>query len=314
MSRAFVTGASGFIGANLVRGLLAAGDEVHVLVRPSSDTWRIADVLPRMHTHTGSLSNSRMLNKLIGQVEPSTIFHLAAASGHPRSARAQTEALRADVFGTLNLLQALRGRVEHLVYLGSYLEYGSPPSRVQEDAPVRPSSFRGVAKAASTLLVQQFSMAERQRTAIVRPFHVYGYWEPPKRVIPTFVRALLRGQPIEVTPGGHGRDFIFADDLVDVCLRAPAAARSPAEVFNVGSGVFTTIEELVITLAAVMEVTPRYLPGPYPTAGWDDGGTVADNAKGAEVLSWRPGHTLREGLAKTVRWWSDELGSVGDAR
>jgi nucleoside-diphosphate-sugar epimerase len=313
MSRAFVTGASGFIGANLVRALVGSGDEAHVLVRPSTDLRRLNDVLPRMHLHIGSLSDTGKLTDLIRQIEPATVFHLAAASGHPRTRGARVDALRTDAMGTLNVLHSIGGRVEHLVYLGSNLEYGYVRGAVPEDAPVRPSSFRGVAKAASTMLVQHFSVAEEQPTTIIRPFHVYGAWESPGRVIPTFVRALLRGRDIAVAPAGYGRDFVFVDDLVDACLRAPAAARSPAQVFNVGSGALTTIEELVMTLSAVVGAAPKYLPERYSVAAWDEGAMFADIAKAAELLSWRPRHTLLEGLTRTVRWWNDELGSVCSA-
>ncbi len=306
MSRAFVTGASGFIGANLVRALIASGSEAHVLVRPTTDLRRLAEVLPRLHVHIGSLSKRDGLTDLIRQIEPSTVFHLAAASGHPHTARARVDALRTNAMGTLNVLHSIAGRVEHLVYLGSNLEYGNARGAVTEDAPVQPSSFRGVAKAASTLLVQHFSVAEGQATTIIRPFHVYGPWEPSSRVIPTFVRELKRGRDIAVAPAGYGRDFVFVDDLIDACLRAPAAARSPAEVFNVGSGALATIEELVTTLAAVVGVAPSYTPERYSVAGWDEGAMFADIAKAANLLSWRPRHTLREGLDRTVRWWNDE--------
>jgi nucleoside-diphosphate-sugar epimerase len=310
VSRVFVTGGAGFIGANLVRGLLAAGDEVHLLVRPTSDLGRLAEVAPRVHIHEGSLTDRATVKAAVRRAEPSTVFHLAAASGHPRTVRQRADALRADVLGTFNLVEAMRGQVERLVYLGSCLEYERAPGPVDEDAHVRPSSFRGLAKSASTLVVQQYALAEQRPTTIIRPFHVYGPWEPGTRVIPTLIRSLLEGRPIQTAPAGYGRDFVFIDDLVQACLRAPPAARVPAEVVNVGSGALTTIESLVGILSTLIGAKPTMQTSSYPVAEWDGGAMSADVARAARVLSWRPAHSLAQGLTKTVAWWREQVAAA----
>lgn len=309
----FVTGGSGFVGTNLVRMLLAGNEDVHILVRPTSDLRRLTDVLPHVRVHVGSLGSAEFLAGVMRAIAPTTVFHLAAAAGHARTHRARSAALRADVMGTLNLLHAMDGRAGRLVYLGSSLEYSASGGPLTEGSSLGPASFRGVAKAASTMLVRQFGSAHGLPTTVLRPFHVYGPWESPSRVVPVFVRALRDGRQISVPPAGYGRDFVFATDLADACVRAADVAQAAAPVFNIGSGILTSIADLVTKLAAVMRASPRWSAEPYAVAGWDGGAAYADITRAAEGLGWQPSHTLAEGLRATVEWWDRSGGKWLDA-
>ena len=309
-ARALVTGASGFIGANLTRALLAVDAEVHALVR----TEGVLDVLPAdAAVHRADLRDPGALARAVVSARPDVVFHLAAGPGHPVDAAGRAAMVQDTVVGTANLLEALRGPRPRLVHVGGALEYGHCRRPLREtDAPA-PVTFRGAAKSAATLLALEHAHATGTPVTVLRPFAVYGPWERPPRFVPAVVQAALRGEPIPVTAGGEGRDYVFVGDVVDGCLLAATSPRAVGEVFNVGTGRLTTNEELVGRLAAVSGFELDVRLGAHEPRPWDAGTWVADPTKAAEVLGWQPAHDLDAGLAETVAWFAEREAPVAGA-
>jgi UDP-glucose 4-epimerase len=299
-ARVLVTGASGFIGANLTQALLAAGAEVQGLVRPGRT------VPPGAELREADLRDAGETARAVAGARPELVVHLAAGAGHAHDEAGRTAMLVDTVLGTANLLEALRtlgaGR---LVHVGGGLEYGHAARPLRETDPLEPVTFRGAAKGAATLLALDFARETDVEVVVLRPFAVYGPWERPPRFVPTVVTSALRGEPIRVTDGAPGRDYVYVGDVVDACLAAVTSPAAAGEILNVGTGRLTTNRELVERLAAVSGLELDVLVGAYEPAPWDAGTWVADVTRAREVLGWTAATDLDAGLARTLEWFAE---------
>ena len=239
------------------------------------------------------------------QANPEVVFHLASTPFNPPTISSQTH-LETIVQGTMNLVEALKGRLNvRVVAAGSAAAYGSG-SRLREDAPLRPGTVLGAAKAAASLILQMAARLYQLQTRELRLFMPYGPAEHPSRLIPHTIASALEGRQIRMTEGRQQRDVVFLDDVVEAfCLAAtkPVAAGS---VFNIGSGVGTPVRTLVARIMDLMghPVTP--LIGALPTRSDEIMEMSADISAAKTHLSWEPRTSLDEGLRRTIAWWMEQ--------
>jgi len=267
--RVLVTGAAGFVGANLVRELLGRGSEVHALVRPGTDLWRIAEALSALALYPVDLTDPDGVKKTVDAVRPEIIFHLAARGVSPLS-RDQRDILKTNVLGTFNLLEATSPLdYSSFVYLGSSTEYGTKSEPMRESDLLEPVTFFGATKAAATLLCRQFATANNRPVVILRSFVIYGYWESPPRLISTTIGAALNHRELSLTAPGYRHDFIFIEDLVEACMLTLKATDIGGEIINVGSGRQTTNEEVVDLIQALTGQKINIRVGEYPARPGD---------------------------------------------
>jgi nucleoside-diphosphate-sugar epimerase len=304
--RVLVTGAAGFIGANLVGSLEAAGADVHGVVRPATDRWRLDALNLRVTIHVGDLVDVAWLSAMACEVRPDVVFHAAAAGGHrPSTAPERLAALSDTITATAALCEALTAAgCGRLVSLGSSLEYGPAPVPLDENRLPAPVTFRGAAKACATILCRQMAEEAGIPAVVLRPFSVYGPWETPSRFVPTVIRALQAGGELPLTRPGIRHDFVFVDDVVAACVRAADAPGVNGEIINIGSGRQWTNEELVEVAERVAGVRARVLPGAYPDRRVDAGHWVAEIGEAKRLLNWAPKYSLERGLTETWRWSS----------
>jgi nucleoside-diphosphate-sugar epimerase len=301
-SRVLVVGAAGFVGANVVRGLLPTASEVHALVRPESPHPRLQS-LPDIVLHEADLLDRDAVAQAVRDAAADLVVNLASPGGHPKTTKERAHLLAVNTLGTSNLLDALDvAGCARLVHIGSSLEYGSKAHPIAEDEVLTPTTVRGAAKAAATLVC--VSAMSRLPIVVLRLFSVYGPWEPEKRLVPTIVRAALRGSELLLTAPGYRRDFVYVDDAVEAVLGALAADETvDGEIVNVGSGRQVTNEEVVVE---VERLTGRDLitrPGEYPAQPPDTEFWLADVRKARRLLGWESRHGLADGLAATIDWW-----------
>ena len=284
---ALVTGAAGFVGANLVRRLVDLGAEVHALVRPSSSLWRLEDVVSRVTVHPVDLLDRTALSAAVTASEPEFVFHLAAkgATSHDLDA---SQLFQANAMGTLNLLAATQPfSYARLVHVGGSSEYGPHPAPLKETDRLAPVTPYGASKAAATLACQQFARAHERPVVIVRPFSVYGPWEAPARLVPTAILAAFEQRQLRLTPPGYRRDLVYVADVVDACLLAATCEVPPGEIVNVGTGRQWTNEEVVSTIERVSGRRVQSRVGEYRPRLSDTAHWVADVTKAERLFGWR---------------------------
>jgi nucleoside-diphosphate-sugar epimerase len=299
-----VTGGSGFIGACLVRNLIAQGQDVHLLLRPESRRWRLAGLEGRYTAHAGDLCDLESVKQAVRRCRPEVIYHLAAHGAH----FAQTghgAILAANVLGTANLLEALAGHdYRALVHTGSSSEYGHKSQAMREDDRLEPRSDYAVAKAASTLLCQAEAYRGRPVTT-VRIFSAYGPWEDPLRIASYVMDCCLRGARVCVTAGCQPRDFIYADDVVALLRLAAATPQARGEVLHAGCGRHQTVCDMVDEIVALCsrgQVPIDY--GAHPLRADEPAVWLASIDRTTALTGWRPQYDLRAGIERMWAWFT----------
>lgn len=310
-SRVLVTGAAGFIGANLVRELLSRGAGVFALLRPATDRSRLAALGDHITLVEADLEEPIAVDRAVAAARPDFVVHAAAPGGHPRTHAQRRRMLATALLGTENLVTSLAGKgLVRFVHIGSSTEYGPRDAPHVEDEEPAPLTLRGVAKLGATLLCRQRALSEGFPAVTLRIFSAYGPWESPGRLVPTAVRAALYGSELPLTKPGIRRDFVYVVDVVEAIFRAMTAEGVDGEIVNVGRGEETSNEDLVAILEEIVGRRIAVRSGAYPRQPSDVPHSRADLSKAARLLGWVPRTSLREGLVRTVEWWRNQTARI----
>jgi nucleoside-diphosphate-sugar epimerase len=304
MKRVLLTGATGFVGANLARRLLADGHEVHCLVRPGHASWRLEAIRRDVRLHEAALTDAAGLVALLGGVRPDWVFHLAVHGAYSTQT-ALDVMVQTNVVGTINLVQAaLAHGVEALVNTGSSSEYGFKDHAPAETEWLEPNSHYAVTKASATLFCRYTGQSQGAPVRTLRLYSVYGPWEEPSRLVPTLIVRGLRGELPRLARPEIARDYVHADDVSEAyVLAATHPGQAPGAVYNVGTGVQTALAEVVETARAALGIAAAPVWGAMAPRRWDTAVWVADVRAIAEALGWRPRVEFTEGFRRTLDWY-----------
>lgn len=297
--RVLVTGAGGFVGTNLVLALARQGDEVTGVVRPGGTTWRTSAWEDVGTVRPIDLRDPVAVERLVQEVRPEVIFHLATVRDEQRPA----DLVDLNVGSVASLISgASRAGVRRIVHAGSSTEYGDVPRPYDEDGPRNPTSWYGASRAVASDLMLAADRRRDVETCVLRLFHVHGPWESPKRLVPRAIVAAHGGSPLALTPIGFVHDLVHVDDVVTSMLRASTVDEVTGHVINVCTGVPSDNHEVV---AAVARATGRPIEravGGFRPRHWDRSDWYGRVGRMTTQLGVVP-QSLADGLDRTLAWW-----------
>jgi UDP-glucose 4-epimerase len=303
--KVLVTGGAGFIGSNLVRALLARGDDVRVLDNFSTgNRANLAGLAHDVELVEGELRSYERVHNAVRGVE--LVFHLGALGSVPRSVQDPLTSGAVNVEGTLNVLLAARDEgIRRVVFASSSSIYGN-----QSELPLRetmapdPISPYGVAKLAAERYCVSFTRVYHSfETVVLRYFNVFGPRQDPRSqyaaVVPLFVTAIAAGEPVTIFDDGEqSRDFTYIDNVVAANLLAADADGISGRIFNISAGTPATVNELADTIGRLLgkDVERRYLPA----RPGDLRNSWADVNEARAALGFDPSISLEDGLRRTA--------------
>jgi UDP-glucose 4-epimerase len=300
-----VTGGAGFIGSHVAERLLARGRAVRIVDDLSSGS---RDNVPAGAEFLEGDARD-LADRAVQGAE--VVYHLAAIPSVPHSIDHPVECHRAGVESTIAILHAAeRAGVKRVVLASSSAVYGddgTPPRR--ESDPARPLSPYALDKWCAEQYLAHWDSRTSLETVSVRFFNVFGPRQDPgspyAAVIPLFIEWLRAGQPMRVYgDGGQSRDFTYVGDVADGMIAAGTAGGLKASVYNIASGVATTVADLGRTIARVAG-RPTDLEHLPPRAG-DVRHSWADVSLAKRDLGFTAGTSLEDGLRRTLDWFSSQ--------
>ncbi|HCS79085.1 TPA: hypothetical protein DIV55_05095 [Patescibacteria group bacterium] len=302
--KVLITGATGFIGANLCRALLKQNHEVYALIRPNSNIWRIEEIKSRLRRVEISLLDTEKLILELSTVKPEWIFHCAAHGAYSWQTDVE-QMIATNVAATVNLLTAAsKVGFESFVYTGSSSEYGFAKGSPNENDRLQPNSSYAVTKAAATHFCQLFAQQYQLNIATVRLYSVYGPYEQPGRLMPTLLLSLKNSRwPALVSPE-VAHDFIYIDDVCNACIHLAGHQLGEGEVYNLGTGKQTTMKQLVNLCQSLFPITTKPEWSSMPNRFWDSSNWVANVDKIKHTHNWQPKKSLSDGLQSYMSWFS----------
>ena len=282
--KVLLTGATGFIGSHVARELLRRNHEVHATLRPTSDRRRIRDIESDLEIHDGEMD--------LLPVKPDVAIHLAwyAVPGKYLHAPENEQCLEAS----RRLLSSLECRA---IFAGTCFEFDTNRGRLSENSPTNPDTLYARCKDALRKDVEA-----RPNSAWIRFFYQYGPWEHEKRLVPTVIRAVQRGEEAKVSPGDQQRDFLHVEDVASaVCS---VAGSDLSGCVNIGRGESPSVKEIVTQIGTLGGRPELIKLGAVDYYDGEPMLIVADNAK-LKSTGWSPRYSLEEGIRHTFEWWRD---------
>lgn len=290
--KVLITGPSGFIGRACLREILRYDYEIHAVSRSpiigiDKVTW-----------HTRDLRDPAQAVSIINELKPSLLLHGAwiatpgvYASSPENVAWVQSSSAMAVAFGEQG--------GKRFVGIGSSAEYDpSEAACVEDETPIHPATIYGKCKAATWFSIQAAAQHFGFSAAWARLFLPYGPGDPPQRLIPSVVRSLITGVPVQATDGLQKRDFIYSEDAAELLVRLLFSDKAGA--FNIGTGTASTVRSVVEYLAGRCQRAQLVHFGALQRQQLDPLVLVADMTKVQRELGWTSSTNIQAGLDRVL--------------
>lgn len=307
--KVIVTGGSGFIGGELLPKLTELGHDIYSLERYVTGRYVLT---PRTIKIFGDLRDGFSIRKLVKEMQPEAVIHLASISPVAYSYDHPQEVLEVNTLGTINLAEACLREVHnfrHFLYAGTSEEYGNHDKfPINEDAELRPNSPYSVSKVAADKYLQYMHAAYGFPVTILRPFNTYGRKDNTHFVVERALTQMLRDDVVRLGDPTPIRDFLYVEDHVNAYLTCLDNEKAVGGIFNFCSSRGVSIKELIDLIAKLTGFRGEIIWNSIPSRPLDIKKLIGSYDKARRTLGWGPKYTLEEGLKKTVDFWRNKLG------
>ncbi|MGE0385022.1 MAG: NAD-dependent epimerase/dehydratase family protein [Gammaproteobacteria bacterium] len=301
--RVLVTGASGFLGAHVAAACAGAGLRPVAAVRAGSDLRRLRALAGEIDTVALDLADPVAARTALERARAAAVVHCAAYGVDYRQQDAAA-AIAINVSGTAALIEAAADAgLARFVHVGTCYEYGDVDAPIPEGAPLCPIGLYAASKAAAALIAIDRAAECALALTVLRPGAMYGPHEGAHKLVPQLLRACMEGEPLPLSSGTQCRDYVFVADVADACVRALAApATASAAVYNLGSGVATTVRELAARVAAVCGADGGRLFrwGARADRSREIRRNILDSARARADLGWAASTPIEAGVARML--------------
>lgn len=297
-----VTGASGFVGANLFHLLKTYRDDVFACVHREKG-WRLNEVSDKQIIAV-DFNEIASIKNLVHFIAPGTVFHCIAYGAYSFE-RDPNLIYQTNFQSLVNFVELLdQSKLSAFIHAGSSSEYGTNCSGPSEDSPCNPNSSYSVSKLASSNYLRFKGKQQGFPCINLRLYSVYGPLEDSSRLMPTLLKEATNGNLPPLVNPNTTRDFVYVSD---VCMAfIMAAAKIHPEIygddFNIGSGTKTTIEDLINLTTNLFNISaiPKY--GEMENRLWDEKDWYSNSEKALNLLGWKSKVDLSSGLLKMSQW------------
>jgi dTDP-glucose 4,6-dehydratase len=309
--KVLLTGATGFIGSHLVVSLLDKGYDVYALERYMTARY-VLGLRKKINTFFADLRDWPALREIVHNLNPDYIIHVAAISPVAYSYDHPHEVMNANFIGTINLAEAAHRECENLkqfLFASTTETYGNGPNPKFENTEQNPNSPYSVSKVAAEKYLLYMRDAYKFPITILRPCNTYGRKDNHHFIVERIIYQMLNKQKeVELGDPDPIRDLMYVDDHVNAYLTCLGNSKAINQIFNFGTGVGTTIRNLVGMLVDITDYHGDIIWNTIPKRPLDIAVLVNSYQKAKEVLGWVPENSLKDGLIKTVKYWETKLG------
>jgi nucleoside-diphosphate-sugar epimerase len=303
--KVLITGANGFIGSHVVQRMVQEKALVSVMVRESSDLWRIEELIKDIDIHLVDLRDSSSVDTCIKQIKPDFIFHVGAYGVDSRQKDYYT-ATSTNIIGTMNLLNSVKDiGCKKFINVGTCMEYGDKKEIIREDSYLEPDSIYGSTKASATIIAHQIAAENNISLVTLRPFGIFGEKEGSHKFFPYIILSILEGKEVNLTPCEQYRDYCYIDNIMDGFVLAAKNEDIKNQIFNIASGEIFKLKHFVdiIYKEVGLKNQPNFGALPYrKNEVWKQ---QPDTTKIKTLLNWEPKVSLEEGIKRTINWYQE---------
>ena len=309
--KALVTGADGFIGSHLTEALLAEGYQVKALAQYNSfNFWGwLEDIpaCPELEIVSGDIRDPHFCKTICKDVD--LVFHLAALIAIPYSYVAPDSYIDTNVKGTLNICQAaLDSKITRIICTSTSEVYGTAQYvPIDEKHPLQPQSPYSASKIGADAIAMSFHNAFKLPLTLARPFNTYGARQSARAVIPTIITQIAAGaKEIRLGDVSPTRDFNYVKDTCRGFVELANCGLAIGETVNIGSNFEVSILDTLTLIKEIMHsevvfTTDKQRIRPENSEVFR---LWCDNSKIKGLTGFEPKYSLREGLEKTVEWFT----------
>ncbi len=311
-SKILLTGTTGFVGSHLAPKLVQEGYDVYALERYVTGRFILGEA-KKVKTIFGDLREPFAVKRIVQEVQPDVVIHLASISAVSYSYDHPHEVIETNFVGTMNLVEACLREVPnfgHFLFASTSETYGNGPIPKTEETPQNPNSPYAVSKLACEKYLLYMRDTYEFPMTILRNFNTYGRKDNTHFVVERTVVQMLKGGLVKLGDPTPTRDFEYIDDHVNSYMACMNNPKAKGGVFNFCTGRGISIKQLVDTISELCEYKGEVIWNTIPTRPLDIKDLVGDYSKAKQFLGWEPKFTLEEGLELTVKFWRDKLKSM----
>lgn len=312
MVKILITGSTGFIGSHITPILIRRGYDVYSLEKYVTGRYVLGQNR-EVKTIYGDLREAFSIKRIVREIQPDIVIHLAAISPVSYSYDHPQEVIETNFQGTVNLAEACLHEIphfKHFLFASTSETYGNGPLPKKEETIQNPNSPYAVSKFACEKYLIYMRDAYEFPITILRNFNTYGRKNNYHFVVEKAIVQMLKEKRVELGDPTPIRDLLFVNDHVNAYLSCINNPKTIGETFNFCTGIGVSIKQLINSLIKLTNFEGNVVWNTIPSRPLDIKELVGDYSKAKRLLNWEPKISLQEGLRLSVDFWSKKIKNI----